>query len=210
MKAILGLATLMSVAVSTIAHSGTVNFTIVLDEVTGEGQAENVGFFATQFAGATGTGIALVEDTALTYDALVEQSDFIASLIGGTAGTFFQKTIVQDGAAGTLTVMGQLGGLTGVLPGIDSISADDYSFVFSGNPYTSINTPTELETFLTGAQMSGFFEGFLQSSANPTIFYEQRVHFSAAAPVPLPASGLLLVAGLCGLALRRQRRHQRA
>lgn len=184
--------------------AATFNFDITLDRV--EGTGTEIGFFQTQSPGATGTGIVVADETESDYATLVQSTFFAASLIGGSGGSPSDKTVVQDGAAGTLTVSGFLAGLTGLLPGVDLIAPDTYEFVLTGDAFSEIANGADLVGFLdTVVDMSGFFSGFLFESETDTVAFRQVVFFNGdVSEVPLPAGVIFLLTGLGALALRRK------
>ena len=193
-------------ATTTIA--ATFTYDIQIDAITGDGEAANIGFFSTGSVGDVGTGQAIVEEGfPANYPLTLEATQFFAIFPGiATAVTQAPKTVVHDPTAGTVTVSGILGGLTGPYPGFVP-SANAYEFVYtgaSGGPV--ISSGAELEAFLSGATMAGFVSAFFIPNSDPNVGYFQTIAFSSTTPVPLPAGGLLLLSALGIAAVARRRR----
>jgi len=195
-------------AFATPASAATFNFDVQLDAVTGDGQAENIGFFNSATIGDVGIGTANIDETETDFDFALESAFFSVSVGGGTAGTFFQKTITQDVAAGTFTVGGTLGGVTGSFP--DSLlSAADFAFIYTNAAWTGglIGDSANLADFLSNASLSGYYSGVFFPDATPTIGFKQNVAFSPVpSPIPLPAGMVLLLSGLGGFAAVHKRK----
>lgn len=191
----------------TSGFAASFNYDIEITSITGAGQAENIGFFSTGSVGDAGVGSAEIEDGSPTdYLATVEQSQFSAVFPGvATAATFFQKTLVHDPLAGTLTVSGFLGGITG--PYTDDLFASNFEFVFDGEVGGPIITSNSgLNSFLAGASMSGYFVGFFVLNGDFNNQYYQTISFEGTvSEIPLPASAMLLLTAL-GLSVATRRR----
>ena len=189
------------------AAAATFEYDIEITSITGDGEAEGIGFFSTGSVGDTGTGRAIIEDGfPLDYPTTLVISQFQASFFGiATAGTFGPKTVVHDTVAGTLTVSGFLGGVTG--PYTDFLSAGAFEFVYTGvagGPVISSNSG--LNDFLADATMSGFFEGIFFVNGEFDNGFSQTISFGAVtSEVPLPAGALLLLTAL-GMGLWARRR----
>ena len=190
------------------AAAATFEYDIEITSITGDGEPENIGFFSTGSVGDTGTGRAIIEDGfPLDYPTTLEISQFQASFLGiASAGTFGPKTVVHDTVAGTLTVSGFLGGVTG--PYSDFLSAGEFEFVYTGiagGPVISSNSA--LNAFLADATMSGFFEGVFFVDGEFDIGFVQRISFdTVASEIPLPAGSILLLTALGIGTLARRRR----
>lgn len=195
------------IVTATGAFSATFDYKIRIDSISGDGQAMNVGFFSTGSIGDLGTGSART-DTAFPSPVpgqLLDNSLFGATFPGvATAGSFFDNPVVHDPAAGTVTVSGSLGGVTG--PYSDFLSAGVFEFVFSGAAGAAFASLADYETFLSSATMSGFFSGtfFVSDGRGGEVAFAQRIDFSDATPIPLPAGAVLLLSGLGLLAWRRK------
>ena len=189
------------------ATAATFEYDIEITSITGDGELENIGFFSTGSVGDTGTGRAIIEDGfPLDYPTTLEISQFQATFPGiATAGTFGPKTVVHDTVAGTLTISGFLGGVTG--PYVDFLSAGEFEFIYTGlagGPI--ISSSAGLNAFLEDATMSGHFEGIFFVDGEFDIGYVQRIAFdTVASEIPLPAGGILLLTALgIGTILRRR------
>lgn len=196
------LATVMAVSAS-IASAATFEYDIAITSISGNGQAENIGFFSTGSVGDTGTGSAdISEDVPLDYAETLYRSLFGASFAGiATAGSQAGNSVTHDTVAGTITVDGFLGGVTG--PYAEFLSAGTFEFVYTGvagGP--EISTTAGLESFLAGATMSGYFVGTFEAN---TEFYTQRIDFGAVSKVPLPAGGVLLLSAIGLMAAKRRK-----
>ncbi|MEL6377163.1 MAG: VPLPA-CTERM sorting domain-containing protein [Pseudomonadota bacterium] len=196
------------VVLATPLHAATFEFDIQIDAISGDGAG--MGFFATGAVGDLGTGRAQISDMFPgDYQMTLENSLFQAVFPGtASAGSQFDATIAHDNIAGTVTVSGQLGGLTGPGGMTGFFSASDFEFVFTGMPSTSeFTSQSELESFLSKASMAGFVSAFLipDDSDFETAFL-QRIDFSAVPPaVPLPAGGFLLLSGIALYGFLRRR-----
>ncbi len=180
------------------ATAATFDYDIEITSITGDGEAESIGFFSTGSVGDAGTGSAIIEDGfPLDYPTTLDISQFQATFPGiATAGTFGPKLVVHDTTAGTLTVSGFLGGVTG--PYSDFLSAGSFEFVFSGiagGPVASSNA--DLNSFLADATMSGYFEGIFFVDGEFDNGFSQTISFaSVTSDVPLPAGGVLLLTAI--------------
>ena len=193
---------------STAAASATFLYDIQIDAITGDGEAGNIGFYSTGSVGDIGTGQANVSEAfPADYSMTLEATQFFAIFPGiATAVTQGPKTVVHDATAGTLTVSGFLGGLTGPYPGFLT-SASTYEIVYSGaTGGPLISSATALEAFLDGASMSGFVSAFFIPDSDPETGYFQTIAFSDTTPIPLPATGLLLLSAFGFAALARRKR----
>ncbi len=188
------------------ASAATFSYDLILTSVTGDGGPQGVGFFGSASVGETGTGGVIIDETETDFNFALQDAFFSAQIGGGTAGSFFQKTFAQDSSTGTVTISGQLGGLTGIFPGY-FISAGAYEFVYTSTPgFLPITSAADLTMFLSGASMSGFFSGAFVSLADDNIGFNQTVSFEGStAPIPLPAGMVLLLSGLGALGLMRRR-----
>ena len=189
------------------AAAATFEYDIEITSISGDGKAMNVGFFSTGSVGDAGTGRAVIDDSFPgDYPFTLEVSQFQAIFPGvATAGTFFVKNVVHDTVAGTLTVDGFLGGVTG--PYALDLSAGMYQFVYTGTAGGPvINSNTGLNNFLAGATMAGWFEGTFFNPGEFTNGYHQRIDFQAVTNVvPLPAGAVLLLTALGMGAVTRRR-----
>ncbi|MEM6384946.1 MAG: hypothetical protein AAF718_01790 [Pseudomonadota bacterium] len=193
--------------VSSAAFSATFNYPIQIDSIGGDGQTQNVGFFSNGSVGDKGTGSARTDVAfpSSTPMSLMDNSLFGASFPGiATAGSQFDNPVVHDAAAGTVTVSGFLGGVTG--PYSDFLSAGAFQFVYTGTPGSAFTTVADFQNFLATAAMSGFFAGtfFVSNGTGPDLVFDQRIDFSAVTPIPLPGGALLLLSGLGLFAIRRK------
>lgn len=188
------------------ARAATFEYPVRITAISGEGEAMNIGFFSTGSVGDLGTGsartdIAFPTETPTPFD--FDNSIFGVTFPGiATAVSFSPNPVTHDPLAGTVTVNGFLGGLTGPYPGFEP-SASAFEFVYSGVP-GPIGSVGDYETFLSGATMSGFVSAafFLEGEFDDG--YLQRIDFESVSQVPLPAGALLLLSGLGILAIRRK------
>lgn len=188
------------------AASATFEYPVVITDISGDGAAQNIGFFRTATVGEIGTGSARTDSE---FPTTVPTQFFDASLFGvvfpgvASAASFFANPVVHDPLAGTVTVNGSLGGLTG--PYDAFVSASAFEFVYTGAP-GAIASLADYETFLDSATMSGFVSAFFTPDSLPDSAFLQRIDFRDATPVPLPAGAVLLLSGLGLLMVGRSRR----
>lgn len=193
---------------TTNAFAATFTYDIVITDLSGEGQAENIGIFATGNVGDAGTGTARTDfEFPATTPAQLEDDSLFTAIFPGVASalSFFANPVVHDPDAGTVTVSGQLGGFTG--SGFYSASA--FEFVYQGTPGgTAFASVGDYETFLSTATMSGYASAFFIPDDSDEGFL-QRIDFAApVSEVPLPAGGVLLLSTFGVLAFRRRRATQ--
>ena len=194
------------------AHAADFNFDIEITSITGDGEGINLGFFSTASVGDVGTGTAKINDDfpgdyGLTKDFSLFQAKFLGI---ASAGSQSGNPVVHDPLAGTVTVSGGLGGVTGPYPDTP-LFAGQFEFVYSGvagGPEISSNTG--LNDFMAGAQMAGYFEGIFFLDEDDVFSDEpgfvQRIDFKATpSEVPLPAGVVLLLSALGMGALVRRR-----
>ena len=191
------------------SYAALYEFDIEITSITGEGEGINLGFFSTGMPGDTGTGSANInDDIPGDYEFTTETSLFRAFFPGiATAGSQFANPVVHDPLAGTVTVNGGLGGVTGPYP--EFLSAGQFEFVYAGiagGP--EISTNAGLNAFMANATMSGYFEGFffLDGDFDFDDGFRQRIDFAAVpSEVPLPAGAALLLTALGMGALGRRK-----
>ncbi len=188
------------------ALAATFEYDVRITAITGDGEAKGIGFFTTGAVGDPGTGSARTDFEVPTSIPMMLSDD---SLFGvtfpgiATAASFFANPVVHDPIAGTVTVDGFLGGLTGPYP--EFISADAFSFVYQGAPGAAFGSIGDYENFLANATMSGFVSAvFFDDEDNG---FRQQINFEAVttSPVPLPAGALLLLSGIGLLAIKRRK-----
>lgn len=186
--------------------AATFQYDIVITEISGEGQAENVGVFVSGNVGDVGTGSARTDFDfpTTTPTQLVDNSLFTAIFPGvASALSFFANPIAHDPDAGTVTVSGSLGGFTG--SGFYSASA--FEFVYQGETGgTAFTSIVDYEGFLSTAIMSGYVSAFFFPDSDLDVGFFQRIDFEAqVSEVPVPAGGVLLMSAFGLLALRRRK-----
>ncbi len=194
------------------ALAATFEFDLTIDGISGDGEAMNIGFFSTGSVGDTGTGRADINESFPgDYPMTLDTSLFQASFPGiASAGSMFGNPVVHDPTAGTVTVSGNLGGITGPYSGFTLFpSAFEFTFTgAAGGP--EFSTRAEIESFLDGATMAGFVSAVFFQSGDFDTGYRQRIDFSTSlTPVPLPAGGLLLLTGLAGVAMVGRRKSRK-
>lgn len=192
------------------AFAATFEYPIQIDAISGDGEALNVGFFSTGSVGDLGIGRARTDFDFPTGSAAALDGDslFQAVFSGvASAASLFANPVVHDASAGTVTVSGSLGGVTG--PYSEFLSAGMFEFVFQGAAGAAFASVGDYEAFLSSATMSGYFEGIFTVDGGrdgSETFLRQRIDFSDTTAVPLPAGSVLLLSGL-GLILLRRKRH---
>lgn len=188
---------------ATTATAATYSFGVVVDSITGPGQAEAVGLYIGGAPGDAGTLTTTVRPEP-AFTGLGPLSTFAtfpgtATGVTGTAG-------VQgyDPVTGILTDGGQLGGLTGPFP--DFFPAPMYQFIYQGAPGLSpLMTPADYDAFMSGVSgVVGYIQGTFQNGSGGA--FTQRLDFSTPNAIPLPAGAVLLLSGLGLLAVGRHRR----
>ena len=186
------------------AFSATFSFDVKVDQISGPGQAANLGFYIGGSAGQAGTLSATVQSEP-QFSGLGPTSTILAFPGTATGITGVGGSVSYNSATGVLTDSGQLGGLTGPFP--DFFPNPMYSFLLQGSSGASLLTPMDFDTFLAGVTaVSGFVSGTFSNGSGG--FVTQTLTFSSVDPVPLPAGLVLLVTALAGLRLagRRTRR----
>lgn len=186
--------------------AATFEYDIVITDISGEGEAENVGVFISGNVGDLGTGSARTDFDfpATTPTQLIDDSLFTAIFPGvASALSFFANPVAHDPDAGTVTVSGSLGGFTG--SGFYSPSA--FEFVYQGEPSGTVFTSiADYDGFLSTATMSGFVSAFFIPDSDLDVGFFQRIDFEAhVSEVPVPAGGVLLMSAFGLLALRRRK-----
>lgn len=205
---ILAAAAISLMATQTLA--ATFSYDVRITDISGEGEAQNIGFFQSGMIGNLGTGSARTDTSFPSTTPGVPADDnrsFSVTFPGvATALWLFNNPMVHDPAAGTVKISGSLGGLTD-FGATDFISASSYEFIWQGAPGgAAFGSVTDYEDFLSTATMSGFVSAFMFVNGDLTTGYLQRLDFEAVpAPIPLPAGGVLLLSALGLLALRRAR-----
>lgn len=187
--------------------AATFEYDVRITDISGEGQTENIGFFSTGNVGDAGTGSARTDtEFPITVPLPLEDDSLFGVTFPGiaTAASFFFNPVVHDPLAGTVTVNGSLGGLTGPYP--DDISASQFEFIYQGTPGAAFASLGDYENFLSTATMSGFVSAAFFPDDDFDNGFLQRIDFEAVtAPVPLPAGAVLLVSGFGLLAMRRRK-----
>ncbi len=191
------LSSAFAVVFFTALQAAAVTLTVGIDDITGDGQSTNLGFYST--TGADGTF--RLETMTIFPEPLLFLSFPGApfNVSGVTAGD--GNTYDYDPITGVMTVSGDLAGLTG---DFDFPGGRDFEYdiqLGTGLTFTDVSDLPALYSTATAVQ--GNVTAFFSRDPNGP-FAQQTLTFSSPSQIPLPAGVVLLLSGLGILRLKRK------